>query len=209
MRTLQAERQHLQDAVVRGFGLLLGLKDPHSSVHSVRTARWAVSVARRLGLDEEQQREVEIAALLHDIGKIGIPDPILNKRGPLTLEESMVINKHPEYGWGALRKFPGFERISLIVLHHHERIDGKGYPARLSGRAIPLGSRIISVIDAFDAMHSSRCYRRALPLDEALRRIEAASATQFDSGIVKHFIGMITRELPGASHSHNADLFLT
>jgi HD-GYP domain-containing protein (c-di-GMP phosphodiesterase class II) len=131
-----------------------------------------------------------VAAILHDIGKIGTPDSILKKPARLTDEERAVIQKHPEYGWAVLRVVPGFERVSLFVLHHHEAYDGTGYPAGLRGEEIPIGSRIVSVMDSFDAMISSRPYRRGLPLEEAIHRLEAGMGTQFDPIVTPQFIAM-------------------
>src|SRR5947208_3302086 len=105
----------------------------------------------------DYQYDLKTAALLHDIGKIGVPDAILTKPGPLSHAERLFINKHPEYGWEVLGGIAGFERVSLFVLHHHERMDGDGYPNGLAGYDIPLGSRIVSLIDGFDAMASTRC----------------------------------------------------
>jgi HD-GYP domain-containing protein (c-di-GMP phosphodiesterase class II) len=189
------ELRRMRQSVVCGLNAVLQMKDVATRVHSRRLAEWAVHLGARLGLDTEYQDDLETAALLHDIGKIGVPDAILNKPGPLTREERLIINKHPEYGWSVLRGIPGFERVSLFVLHHHERIDGKGYPNGLSGEAIPLGSRIVSLIDAFDAMTSTRCYRKALPLDEAVRRLEAGRGTQFDAEIVEHLVSMVASDL--------------
>jgi HD-GYP domain-containing protein (c-di-GMP phosphodiesterase class II) len=139
-------------------------------------------------IPEERLYSVEVAALLHDIGKIGVPDSILKKAGPLTAEERALINRHPEYSWSILRLFPGLEEASLYALHHHESMDGSGYPAGLKGNDIPLVSRIICVIDAFDAMVSNRCYRQGLPHAEAFARLLRSSGTQFDSNVVQAFI---------------------
>ena len=132
--------------------------------------------------------QVEVAALLHDIGKIGVPDSILKKQGPLTSDERALINRHPEYSWSILRLFPGLEDASLYALHHHENMDGSGYPAGLKGSDIPIISRIVSVIDAYDAMVSNRCYRRGLPHAEAIRRLLESSGAQFDLAVVQSFI---------------------
>jgi len=137
-----------------------------------------------------------VAALLHDIGKIGIPDAILNKRSRLSREEYEVMKRHPEYGWIVLRQIPGFEAVSLIILHHHESVDGTGYPGGLKGDEIPLGSRIVSVIDAFDAMVSPRPYREGLPFDEAAQRLIKDSGTQFDGAVVKRFLQLARAEMP-------------
>ena len=119
-----------------------------------------------------------------------IPDEILLKPGRLTDEEFEQIKKHPEYGWAILRAVPGLESVSLVVLHHHERMDGKGYPAGLEGDQIPLGARIVCVVDAFDAMLSSRSYRKGLGIDEALRRLRDSSPDQFDPQIVAPFVDL-------------------
>ncbi|HTX14880.1 MAG TPA: HD domain-containing phosphohydrolase, partial [Candidatus Baltobacteraceae bacterium] len=135
------------------------------------------------------------AALLHDIGKIGIPDAILHKPAKLSDEEYALMKKHPEYGWAVMRNVPGMERASLMILHHHESFDGRGYPAGLKGEEIPIGSRIVSVIDAFDAMVSSRPYREGMPYAEAERRLLAASGTQFDPGVVDRFLPLARAEM--------------
>jgi putative nucleotidyltransferase with HDIG domain len=166
----------------------------NTGVHSTRLAEWALHVAEELGLDESSLGDLEVAALLHDIGKVGIPDAILNKPAKLTSEEYALMKKHPEYGWAVLRQIPGMERASLVILHHHENFNGNGYPAGLRGEEIPLGSRIVSVIDAFDAMVSSRPYRQGLPLEEAERRLLEASGTQFDPDVVKSFLPLARAE---------------
>src|ERR1051326_8019304 len=177
----------MQTAVICAFNQLLDLKDLNTGVHSTRLAEWAVRVAESLGLEEAELRHVEAAAILHDIGKIGVPDAILNKPGKLTDDERAIINKHPEYGWAIQRLIPGLEQVSLFTLHHHENFDGTGYPGKLRGAEIPVGSRIVSVIDAFDAMVSNRPYRKGLPVEEAIRRLVKDSNTQFDPEVVKGF----------------------
>jgi HD-GYP domain-containing protein (c-di-GMP phosphodiesterase class II) len=152
--------------------------------------------------------DLEMGALLHDIGKIGIPDGILNKPARLTPEEYECVKRHPEFGWAVLRKLPRLEQTSLYVLHHHENFDGTGYPAKLKGFEIPIGSRIVSVIDAFDAMVSSRPYRKGLPLEEAIRRLNQSSGTQFDPSVIKSFVPIAESEMSsvleavGISESH-------
>lgn len=195
LKILEERLEEARSATIFGLNQLLDLKDLNTGVHSTRLAEWGVRVAEKLGLDESCRRDVEAAALLHDIGKVGIPDAVLQKPGKLTPTERELMCKHSEYGWGILRLFPGFERISLFVLHHHERIDGEGYPAGLKGDETPLGSRIVSVLDAFDAMISVRCYRAGLPVEEALRRLQAGSGTQFDADIVRLFLPLALAEL--------------
>ena len=196
LRIKELEEQHLafRNSLVCAFNQMLDLKDINTGVHSTRLAEWALRVARKMDMPEERLYQVEVAALLHDIGKIGVPDAILKKPGPLTSEERALINRHPEYSWSILRLFPGLEEASLYALHHHENVDGTGYPAGLKGNDIPMVSRIISVIDAFDAMVSNRCYRQGLPHSEAIARLLRSSGTQFDPGILQAFIPIAEQE---------------
>lgn len=188
VKDLEEQLRQIQGSVVCGLNQLLDLKDLSTGTHSTRLAEWAVRLAVDFGLDEDHQRNIEVACLLHDIGKIGVPDAVLRKEGPLTSEDRQWMNRHPEYGWAILRLIPGFELASLFALHHHERFDGTGYPGRLRGDGIPMGARIVTIVDSFDAMVSDRCYRRGLGLDEAVRRLLMDSGTQFDPDIVKPFV---------------------
>jgi putative nucleotidyltransferase with HDIG domain len=194
VKELQGELLAVRTSVICALNQLLDLKDLNTGVHSTRLAEWSVRIGRELGFDDAALRDLEVAAILHDIGKIGTPDHILKKPARLTDEEREIIKKHPEYGWAVLRVVPGFERVSLFVLHHHEAFDGTGYPAGLRGDEIPIGSRIVSVMDAFDAMISSRPYRRGLSLDEAVRRLQAGIGTQFDPVITPRFIAMASAD---------------
>ena len=163
IKELESEQATLMKAVICAFNQLLDLRDLSTGIHSTRLAEWTIRVAAKLGIPEKEFYQLEVAALLHDIGKIGIPDSILKKSGKLTDEErAALMNKHPEYSWSILRLFPGLEMASLYALHHHERYDGKGYPGGLKGDQIPIGARIVSVVDAYDAMISNRCYRQGL-----------------------------------------------
>lgn len=196
VKELESEVRELRSALVCSFNQLLDLRDLNTGVHSTRLAEWGLRVARDLGVAESSMADLEMGALLHDIGKIGVPDQILNKPGRLTQEEFEFVKRHPEFGWTVIRKLPGLEQTSLYVLHHHENFDGTGYPARLKGSEIPIGSRIVSVIDAFDAMVSSRPYRKGLPLPEALRRLREASGTQFDPAVIGSFVPIAELEMP-------------
>jgi putative nucleotidyltransferase with HDIG domain len=195
VKVVEEQLTALRTSLICAFNQLLDLKDLNTGVHSTRLAEWAIHVAGELGLDESLRSDIEVAALLHDIGKIGIPDAILHKPAKLSSEEYDLMKKHPEYGWAVLRHVPRMERASLMILHHHESFDGKGYPAGLEGEEIPVGSRIVSVIDAFDAMVSSRPYREGLPFEEAERRLLQARGTQFDSRVVDIFLPLARAEM--------------
>lgn len=197
LRVKQLEEQFsaLRSSVICSFNQLLDLKDLNTGVHSTRLAEWGMRVGQELGLSEEQLQNLEVAALLHDIGKMGIPDAILHKPGRLTEDEYALMKRHPEYGWAVLRTLPGFERAALDILHHHENFGGTGYPAGLKGAEIPVVSRIVSVIDAFDAMVSSRPYRKGLPVEEAVRRLLESSGAQFDPAVVHCFLSIAESEM--------------
>jgi len=194
LKELEEKLSATRAATICALAQLLELKDFYTGCHSTRMAEWAVRVARDVGMDETLIYDVEVAALLHDIGKVGIHDAILKKEGKLSDEERALMQRHPEYGWAILRPFPDLEQAALFVLHHHERYDGTGYPGRLKEKEIPLGARIVSLIDAFDAMVSSRPYRKGLPSDEAVRRLLEASGTQFDPEVVQGFIPIVSEE---------------
>jgi HD-GYP domain-containing protein (c-di-GMP phosphodiesterase class II) len=185
-----------RQATIYALNQMLDLKDLNTGVHSTRLAEWAVRIGQELGMDEGGLEDVEIGALLHDAGKVGVPDAILRKPGPLDPDEWRVMRMHPEFSWAVLRLIPGLERASLFALHHHEKFDGTGYPSGLRGHEIPIGARIVSVIDAFDAMVATRPYKEGLPCEEALRRLILDSGSHFDPAVVKHFIGIARAEMP-------------
>lgn len=195
VKEVEEQLAALRTSMICALNQMLDLKDLNTGVHSTRLAEWALHVAGELGLQGSELIDIETAALLHDIGKVGIPDAILNKPGKLTKEEYDLMKKHPEYGWAVLRQVPGMERASLLILHHHESFDGRGYPGGLKGHEIPTGSRIVSVIDSFDAMVSNRPYRNGLPYEEAERRLVEASGTQFDPEVVKIFLPLARAEV--------------
>ncbi len=194
LRRLEQQALRTREGTVCALGLLLDLRDLRTGLHATRLTEWAARVGEMLGLDPEQQRDVEHASLLHDLGKVGIADEVLKKPGRLSADEWELVRRHPEYGWAILREIPGFEQVSLLVLHHHERFDGKGYPAGLKGDRIPLGARIVAVVDAFDAMISTRCYRDGLPATEVFARMREASGTQFDPRILELFLELAAAE---------------
>jgi HD-GYP domain-containing protein (c-di-GMP phosphodiesterase class II) len=195
VKELEEQQRALLKSTICAFNQLLDLRDLNTGVHSTRLAEWAVRVARKIQLEETDFYQLEVAALLHDIGKIGVPDAILKKEGKLTDEERALMNKHPEYSWSILRLFPGLDKASLYALHHHESYDGTGYPGGLKGEEIPIGSRIVSVIDAYDAMISNRCYRKGLLHEEAVRRLNAGSGSQFDPLVVQAFVEIASQEI--------------
>jgi putative two-component system response regulator len=196
LQELEERLRTTREATICALNQMLDLKDLNTGVHSTRLAEWAVRVGQELGLDESRLADIEVAALLHDAGKVGVPDSILKKPGPLDADEWRVMRMHPEFSWAVLRLVPGLESASLYALHHHEKFDGSGYPSGLTGDEIPIGARIVSVIDAFDAMVASRPYKEGLPLEEALARLVKDSGRHFDPAVVEHFIPIARAEMP-------------
>ena len=166
---------------------LVDLKDCYTGGHSTRVATYARLIALELNLDETELETIVMAASLHDVGKIGVPDHILLKTGRLTEEEFEHIKKHSEFGWMVLRNMEGFEEASMMLLHHHERFGGGGYPGDLQGHQIPLGARIIAVGDTYDAITTDRSYRKGRSHEEAIREIVRCKQTQFDPIVVEAF----------------------
>src|SRR5437773_2223427 len=187
--------------VLQGLVLAVDTKDRYTKRHSEDVARYAVYLAQRLGLEPEFVRSIHTAGLLHDIGKIGIPDPILRKPGKLTAAEYEIVKQHVALGDMIVRDVPDIDLVRAGIRHHHERWDGDGYLDRLEGEGIPLVARILAVGDAFSAMTTTRPYRKAIDLREALTRLEDACGTQLDESLVKTFVdGMSTvadAPLPG------------
>ena len=165
----------------------LDARDQYTAGHSAAVAIYARDIAQRMGLSEESQELVHLCGLVHDIGKIGLPAGLLEKPGPLTLEERRHMEQHSEIGERILRNVDDYSEIADIVRSHHERIDGMGYPDGLPGEDIPLLARIIGVADAYDAMTSDRPYREALPSRVARMRLAQAVETQFDTTVVAAF----------------------
>jgi putative nucleotidyltransferase with HDIG domain len=165
----------------------LDARDQYTAGHSAAVAVYARDIAARLGLSEEQQQLAHLCGLVHDIGKVGLPAGLLEKPGALTLEERRRMEEHSAIGERILAKVDDYAEIARIVRHHHERIDGNGYPDNLRGEAIPVISRIISVADAYNAMTSGRPYRDAMPSRVARFRLAQAVGTQFDTAVVAAF----------------------
>ncbi len=167
---------------------MIDLKDPYTEGHSINVRNLSRNFAEFLELPSKEIEEIAQAAELHDVGKIGIPDHILKKPGKLNVEEFQTIKKHPILGSESIKKLKGFEKIQKTIRHHHERIDGTGYPDGLHGPEIPLGSKIISIVDAYDGMIHGRAYRKALSENETLRIIESEKGSHFDPGLVDSFL---------------------
>lgn len=190
---LMRNAQRIKDeqlSLITTLSKALDTRDAYTSYHSTNTSKYAVAIAEKMNLTKEMIDNIRIGALLHDIGKIGIPEDILTKPSKLTTEEYNVIKKHPEVGYDMIKHVANFKQsgISDIVLYHHERFDGKGYPLGLKGNEIPLPARIVALADAFDAMTSTRVYREQLPLEHVLNEIENNKGTQFDPDVVDAFL---------------------
>jgi HD-GYP domain-containing protein (c-di-GMP phosphodiesterase class II) len=194
LRNLEQQVRDVTFSTLCALVQLLDLKDLTTGVHSSRLTTWAMTIAKLLGLSPEETRQVEIAAVLHDLGKIGIPDEILKKPARLTRDEETIMRRHPEYGWAVIKNIPGCQSASLLILHHHEMWDGSGYPAGLKGENIPLGARIVAITDAFDAMTTDRCYRKGMPAERALETLDNRAGTQFDPVITPLFTKFIRAE---------------
>lgn len=180
---------HAEAALVEALASALDLREHETGLHSKRVACHTLELARRsISDDPGRLRQIYWGALLHDIGKIGIPDAILLKHGPLTDSQWQEMRTHPEKGYRIVSQMPGMQEAAEIVLSHEERFDGSGYPRGLSGETIPCGARLFAVIDTLDAMTSDRPYRKGLDFDAAKAEIQRMSGTQFDPDAVRVFL---------------------
>jgi putative nucleotidyltransferase with HDIG domain len=189
--TVRSTGQELNRAYLSMLAVLanaIEARDHYTIGHTWRVARFAQAIARRLGWNESKINEIEVGGVLHDIGKIGVPDSILTKAGPLTPDEEEQMMLHPEIGARMLRDVPSLKHVLPYVLHHHECYDGSGYPHRLSEEAIPIEARLLSVADALDAMTSDRPYRAGLDAEAAMSEIKESTGSQFDPVIVEALI---------------------
>lgn len=182
-------------ATLQALAIAVENRDQETGGHSQRVTRYTLAIAIALGVPEHARRHIEFGALLHDIGKIAIPDAILLKPGKLTADEWRVMRQHPELGYHMLEEIEFLQPALPIVLQHHERFDGAGYPQGLKGEQIELGARIFAVADTFDAMTSDRPYRRATSFDAARDEIVRGSGTQFDPRVVEAFLAVF-EQLP-------------
>ena len=176
---------------INTFANFIDAKDQYTRGHSKRVALYSKELAKRLGFSKEECNNIFYIALMHDVGKIGVADSILNKAGPLTMKERKVIESHTTRGGEMLKSFTALNGIVDGALYHHERYDGKGYPKGLRGQDIPLYARIICVADSYDAMSSNRCYRPRLETEQIISELDSNAGSQFDPEIVPHMIDMI------------------
>jgi putative nucleotidyltransferase with HDIG domain len=205
------ELRQLKEVGVGGsFGVLDALvtaidnKDHYTRRHSEDVTHWASLMVRELGYSTETQRAVRICGLLHDVGKIAVPDAILRKPGRLNDDEFQIMQQHPVFGALIVKDVPNLNEVLGGIRHHHERYDGKGYPDRLVAEDIPMMGRLLAVPDCFSAMTTDRPYRKALTWSEALTEIERGKGTQFDPVMVDAFLEVIARIVADSSN-HSLD----
>ncbi|GGV25460.1 metal-dependent phosphohydrolase [Streptomyces griseoflavus] len=190
----QAHRERAaHQATIRALVQAVDIKDGYTRGHSERVGRASTMIARELGLDDERVEVLRFAGILHDVGKLGVPTRLLTKDGPLTPEERRVIELHPEYGHEMVRGISFLGEARAAVLHHHERLDGSGYPYGLAGGQIPESARVVAVADAFDAMTSTRSYSRARPVPAALEELRRCAGTHFDPRMVSALVRAVGR----------------
>ena len=178
-------------SIIRALVSALELKDSHTRGHSESVTRYAVALAKKLKLFPQEIESIEVAAILHDVGKIGVQESILNKPGKLNDEEWKEMKRHPEFSYKILKEVNFPWEIKPVIYAHHERYNGKGYPARLKGEKIPLGARILAVADTFAAMTSDRAYRKGLSKEMAIEELKRVAGTQLDPELVKVFVEML------------------
>ncbi len=203
MSNIKARQNELRSIVQQSletFARTIDAKDKYTNGHSMRVAAYSKELAKRMGMSEEKQENIYYIALMHDIGKIGIPDHILNKPEKLTDEEYAVIKTHPSIGGEILKSFTALEGTAQGAKYHHERYDGKGYCEKLAGEDIPLVARIIGIADAYDAMSSDRCYRTALSSEKIEQELKNGIGTQFDPAIVPFMLQMIEEGVAPIKH---------
>lgn len=193
--SLYKELDELFLSSIRAIVEAIDAKDPYTKGHSARVVEYALVIGEGVKLDKEILKDLELSAVLHDVGKIGIPDKILSKPGILTADEYAYMKKHPELGAEIVEPIKKLKKLVPHILHHHEKYDGTGYPAGLKGEQIPLGARIIAIADSFDAMTSDRPYRPRMGIKIALQEIKKHRRTQFDPELVSVFIKTIETNL--------------
>jgi HD-GYP domain-containing protein (c-di-GMP phosphodiesterase class II) len=188
VRQLYQRTQRAIGQSLLGLANALEAKDAYTRGHSERVGAWSRALSAALGLSAGEAETIAQAGLLHDIGKIGVPEAVLTKRGPLTDDEWLAMRRHPVVGSQIVAPFDFLAAGALVIRHHHERWDGSGYPDGLAGEAIPLGSRVVAVADVYDALSSDRPYRRALPIADVRAHLLAAAGTTLDARVVAVFL---------------------
>jgi HD-GYP domain-containing protein (c-di-GMP phosphodiesterase class II) len=201
------EANRIYFAALNTLTAALQARDDSSQHHLDRVARYAVALGNKLEMPQDELADLYCAALLHDLGKIGIPEEILNKPGSLTCEEFALVRKHPEIGTKILETMAVSEKISAIILHHHEFYNGTGYPSGLARDEIPLGARIIAIADAYDVMISNRPYSRAKTHEEAVTELIRCAGVQFDPHIIMHFLEVIEQKQDGSYNLPDENFF--
>ena len=195
METRLYEERNAIIATITSLVSALEARDPNTGNHSARVAKLGVRVGREMGLNQAELYEIHLGGLLHDVGKIGIPDSILLKPGGLTGEEYAIMKTHSALGARILAGIPGLEAVSEIVLCHHEMPDGRGYPRGLKGEEIPLGARIVAVCDTYISMAENRPYRQGRSLDKVMREIRRVAGRQLDPQVVDTLEALIRKEV--------------
>jgi response regulator RpfG family c-di-GMP phosphodiesterase len=188
LRETTREIERVYDAAVHALGAALDLKDPETEEHCRRVARNSVRLGKAMGLPKEQLRNLSWSAYLHDIGKIGIPEHVLGKAASLDPQEMEIVKAHPLMGFRMISSIDFLKSATDVVLYHHERYDGSGYPYGLKGQDIPLAARIFAAIDALDAITSDRPYRKAQPFSAVVEELKRGAGKQFDPDIVERFL---------------------
>lgn len=181
----------LSMSTIRALADALDAKCDYTSGHSLRVSRYAVSIGKIVGMNEDELRDLELAGILHDVGKIAVPESILWKADRLTAEEKAIMDQHPVRSAQIIGDIPVLQRVRKWVLHHHEYMDGSGYPDHLVGETIPFGARIILVADAYDAMTSDRPYRKAIGYEKAAIELRKYSGKQFDRKVVDALLSVV------------------
>jgi putative nucleotidyltransferase with HDIG domain len=211
----QRRRQELENRTLQLASLQLGvfvtmvrtlsLRDRYTARHSAAVARYAYAVAKAAGCSEEELRIVHTAGLLHDIGKFAFPDHILLAERPLSDADLEIVHQHPVNGANLVRRIEGYEKIAAVILAHHERVDGTGYPDGLREHEIPALARIISVADTYDVLTARDTYRPPISSPEAIAELRSVAGTQLDGRFVELFIEILEHEGIGFTHTEDAD----
>ena len=212
IQSLEESQQERERSYIEAVGALviaIDARDNDTTGHSFRVARYAAYLGKRLGMEGEELRALEWGALLHDIGKIAVPDAVLRKAGPLPAEEWHIIHQHPSWGVEMLADVSFLQPALEVIQHHQERWDGLGYPAELAQEDIPLGARLFAVIDTYDALTSDRPYRRAVDHEAALSELKRVAGTQLDPKIVEAFLTLAFDELSELRDQHRPELDLS